>query len=235
MRNQSKWVQWLFLVAGCGLLLELTFERFFPLLFSVAAILIGYKTKDKIFGNALFIIGIILTIMVIFATFSFRVLLVFLLIYWFYHYVYEKNTHSDENTNQGMDHRNIIRKRPYFSNFQRTFTHDDEQEAFELQDINSFFNFSDIFIDLRMAYIPQGEAVIIIRGISGNIQLLIPYDIEVSIHHSAVIGKATIFKQEEKKIWNQNMIYQTEQYENASRKVKILTSVVIGDLEVRNV
>ncbi|NLM38398.1 MAG: cell wall-active antibiotics response protein, partial [Firmicutes bacterium] len=106
-------------------------------------------------------------------------------------------------------------------------------DVYEWNDINIQRGIGDTTIDLSYTVLPQGETVIFIRGFIGNLQVLIPYDVEVEISHSAVIGRSKIFHIEEDKLWNQSVHYQTEEYDQAAQKVKIFTSVILGDLEVK--
>jgi lia operon protein LiaF len=69
----------------------------------------------------------------------------------------------------------------------------------------------------------------------GKVTILVPYEIDVSVHHSAFIGTATVFHRQETKVFNQTLHFHTPEYDKAEQKVKIVTSIISGDIEVKRV
>jgi lia operon protein LiaF len=128
----------------------------------------------------------------------------------------------------------VIRKKPLFENLvfgeQRT-----PEQVYEWDDINIQTGVGDTVIDLSYTVLPKGETVIFIRNFIGNVKILIPYDIDVSAHHSVLAGSAEIFSQKETGVFNQVLHWQTPEYENRKQRVKIVTSMIVGDLEVKRV
>ena len=53
---------------------------------------------------------------------------------------------------------------------------------------------------------PPGESVVIIRGLIGNVELLVPFDAAVSVNHSTLSGKLKVFNHSEE-IFHSNIIY----------------------------
>ena len=90
-------------------------------------------------------------------------------------------------------------------------------------------------IDLSYTVLPKGETVIFIRNIFGKVKILIPYDVEVSVNHSVLYGSAKILDFYESSYMNRQMKVETSQYEQTEQKVKIFTSMMIGDIEVKRV
>lgn len=85
-----------------------------------------------------------------------------------------------------------------------------------------------------MTMLPIGESTVVIRGVIGNIQLLTPYDVAISVNHSSITGNVNIYGLEEN-LFNQNTIYYSDNYDDSTRKIKIITSLPFGNLEVRHV
>lgn len=127
----------------------------------------------------------------------------------------------------------IYRTEPYLKNMfvgnVRMMDH-----IYELEDINVQYGACDVEIDLTTAMIPEGETVIVIRGVVGNIRLYVPYDIELSLNHSVIVGRVLLPGHEETG-FNRNVTFRTEQYKEAPRRIKIISSLVVGDTEVRKV
>ncbi|MYL65296.1 cell wall-active antibiotics response protein [Bacillus hwajinpoensis] len=128
----------------------------------------------------------------------------------------------------------LVHQQPIFQNRwvgkQRTHEH-----VYEWNDVNIQAGFGETVIDLSYTVLPKGESIIMIRNIVGNIQVLVPYELEVSIQHSSMFGSATIFDHEEPGLFNKVLSYKTNGYEEASEKVKLVTSMFAGDLEVKRV
>jgi lia operon protein LiaF len=93
----------------------------------------------------------------------------------------------------------------------------------------------DTIIDLSNTVLPKGEAVISVRNFIGNVRILVPYEIEVSILHSVITGYTEVFEHKEERVFNQLLQYETEHYVEAEQKVKIITSMILGNLEVKRI
>lgn len=123
---------------------------------------------------------------------------------------------------------------PYLKNvifgFQKT-----PENIYDWKDINIQGGWGDTIIDLSNTVLPKGEAVILIRHLIGNIQILVPYETELSVHHSVLLGSTMILKKEIPSSFNQTMYYYTPEYETAEQKIKIVTSIISGDLEVKRI
>ena len=125
-----------------------------------------------------------------------------------------------------------VQSDPYFRNKlvgeYRTF-----DEAYPLEDINIQTGFGDINIDLSDKVIPSGETVILIRGMIGSINLNVPSDVAICLQMSLLCGKMKLLK-DNKTAFNLTKKYQSVDYKDASRKVKIVVSLIAGDIEVNH-
>ncbi|MGQ0516960.1 LiaF domain-containing protein, partial [Bacillus sp. D-CC] len=57
---------------------------------------------------------------------------------------------------------------------------------------------------------------------------------ELSLNHSVIVGRVLLPGHEETG-FNRNVTFRTEQYKEAPRRIKIISSLVVGDTEVRKV
>lgn len=105
-------------------------------------------------------------------------------------------------------------------------------QQFELKDIMISSGITNIHIDLSRAIIPEGETTIILNGMVGQVQIYLPYDLEASIAASVMVGGCEVLGKKQGGLKNQ--IYATTKgYEVATRKVKIVTSLLIAEVHVR--
>lgn len=107
--------------------------------------------------------------------------------------------------------------------------------VYEWNDINILTGIGDTVIDLSLTVLPKGETVIFIRNIIGNVKVFVPYDVDLTLRHSAVVGSAEVFEHEEGRVLNQSLFVQTPGYDDAEQKIKIFTSMMVGNIEVKRI
>src|SRR5690625_5187865 len=105
----------------------------------------------------------------------------------------------------------LYRMKPLFQH--RFFGKEETKEtAYTWRDINIHGGFGDRVIDLSNTVLLDDTAVISIRHILGSIVIYVPYEVEVSIHHSSLYGKAFIFGNLSEEIFIQTLSYHTQGY-----------------------
>lgn len=226
---------WAILFAGIGLALELllNWRLFVPLLIGCLIIYYWKSHKHKESKKIYLIIGVSLVVIPIISTAVFKIFIFAAAIYALIQYSKAKNQPKRINVYTiPPDHQTkVTRKTPFIKNM-LSGNRRVVNEIFEWDDINIQSGFGNTIIDLGMTMLPPGESVVLIRGLVGNIQLFVPIDASVTINHSAISGKLNIFNQEEE-LLNSNVIYYSDEDDKTSRRIKIVTSVMFGDVEVR--
>ncbi|WP_088040980.1 cell wall-active antibiotics response protein LiaF [Bacillus sp. EAC] len=229
----------IFIIAGIGLLFDLFLNPFAIIAAGVGAYLIQYGAKKrKVYpstsANIAFYGGIILFISNVFQLKSILAVIAFIVIYIGYSiYINSKFNERviipniQEKTSSGVFETSTLISNRFFSNVRL------KNDGIELDDVDYYFGIGDIVIDLSESFIPEGETVLVLNGIIGNITLYVPYDLEISIHHATLFGKINILKNEIKGL-NKNCKFTTNDYKEATRKLKIVTSLAVGNIEVTN-
>lgn len=233
---------WLVFGGGIILLLELAFFNsglIFSLFLSGAMIYIGRKKSPSKFGRFLFWAGIVILAASLMSMMALKLILVGMLALFFIQFIQAKNSPKriqptiqiPENEGHAAE---MVRTKPLFENIlfgqQKT-----PEQVYEWNDINIQAGLGDTVVDLSYTLFPKGETVIFIRNFVGNIQILVPYELEVSINHSVVAGSTTVFGHEEPKVFNQVFQLKTAEYDQSVQKVKIFTSLIVGNLEVSRI
>lgn len=238
---ESTFLSWALLIGAIVLFIEVAFFNsgvIFSLLVATGMIFIGRKWKPRAPGKLFFWSGVLFFSISIFNMMTFKFLMLAILIHLFIQYFQNKKKPKlikpviDETLEMG--HPECIKKKPLLENMFYGERKTDDH-VYEWNDINIQTGIGDTNIDLSYTVFPKGETVIFIRSLVGNVQVLVPYDVEVSVNHSVITGKSRILQMEEEKTFNQNIQFQTTGYERADQKVKILTSFLVGDLEVKRV
>lgn len=243
LKVKSDYISWAVLFGIVVLLLEVSFFNrgvIFSLLVAIGMIYVGRKRMPSSTGKLFFWSGIAFFTLSIFNMMTFKFLLLAILIHLIIQFYKSKKNPAiiqpiikTDNLEKKPDEI-LVEKKPIFENalFKEQKT---PEQVYEWNDINIQTAIGDTTVDLSYTVLPKGETVIFIRNFIGNLQVLIPYDIEVCINHSSIAGTANVFQYEGKKMFNQSVQYQTEGYDKAEQKVKIFTSFLVGDLEVKRV
>lgn len=240
--TKNDYVGWLVVIGVVILLLEtLFFNRglIFSLFFAGGMIYLGRKTMPKKRGKILLFGGIIFFMSSIFNMLTFKFLLLAILLHFSIQFLQTKRNprkiQPEFNEPIHLQQQEMmISTKPLLENRfigqQKTPNH-----VYEWNDVNIQTGVGDCVIDLSFTLLPKGETVIFIRNIIGNIHILIPYEIEVNVHHSCVVGSSNVFENHSSKMFNQVFQLKTPGYENAEQKVKIFTTLLVGNLEVSRI
>jgi lia operon protein LiaF len=240
--TKNDYLGWMFIIGVIILAMEILFFNsglIFSLFISGGMIYLGRKRTGKKMGKILFIGGIIFFVLSIVNMMTFKFLLIAILLHFFIQFLNAKKhpkkiTPEIISTEPTPQEETMIRTEPMFENIflgqQKT-----PLGAYEWKDVNIQAGIGDTIIDLSFTMLPKGETVIFIRNLIGNIQILVPYDIDVSIQHSCILGSSTVFEHHDAKLFNRVLHLKTPGYETAEHKVKIFTSLIVGDLEVSRI
>ncbi|MGD6874466.1 cell wall-active antibiotics response protein LiaF [Sutcliffiella horikoshii] len=238
-KMKSDYLSFIIVVASLIFLLEILFFNtglIFSFLFSGFLIYVGWKKWHWLIGKALFVIGLLSITFTIFNMMTFNFLLLATVLYFLYKFLQAKKQPVviQPNILPEREEQIVRNEQKWFTNklFGRQKT---PEQSYTWDDVNIQCGISDTEIDLSYTVLPKGEAIIYIRNVIGNIQILVPYELELSIVHSGMVGSIHILDKEEKSILNQTIHYQTENYKEATHKVKIVTSIFVGSIEVKRV
>lgn len=239
---KNDYTGWLVFIGIAVLLLEILFFSeglIFSLFIAGGMIYLGRRKPGKTLGKFLFFGGIAFLVINVFSMMTFRFLLLAILLHFFIQYLNSKKQpqkmvvdlrKSDDVPKQET----VIKTKPLFENLflgqQKT-----PPGVYEWNDVNIQAGIGDTIIDLSYTMLPKGETVIFIRNLIGNVQILVPYEYEASVQHSCLVGSAAVFENHEPRMFNQTFQLRTPGYEQAEQKVKIVTSLIVGNLEVSRI
>ncbi|WP_166805781.1 MULTISPECIES: cell wall-active antibiotics response protein LiaF [Jeotgalibacillus] len=204
-----------------------------------AFIYFGKRRWDRLYGKILLGVGALSLLTAVLSMVTLRILAVVLIVYLIMKYTESKKdpvTYRAKMESKFKEdkERLLLSKKPFFLN-KWVGSHSTPDHSFEWEDIHLQNGIGDVLIDLSNTVLPDREVFISMRNLAGNITILVPYELDISIQHAAVAGEASIFKKHSSRLWNENLVYETEHYRSASQKVTIFTSVLVGDIEVKRV
>lgn len=107
----------------------------------------------------------------------------------------------------------------------------EKKSAYEWQDINIVALGGDSIIDLGATILPEGESVIVVRKLYGRVRLIVPQDLGLKLNISLVKG-FVYYEQDKYELLNDLFIWQSPDYRKSTRRIKVIISSVLGNIEV---
>lgn len=107
----------------------------------------------------------------------------------------------------------------------------EQPTTYEWDDINLVYFGGNSIIDLGNTIVPEGEHIVMVRKLYGRIRLIVPRDIGLSLNISLVTGRV-LFERQDYSLTLENFRWRTPDYVKANRKLNLVVSSVIGDVEV---
>ncbi|WP_326717667.1 cell wall-active antibiotics response protein LiaF [Vagococcus jeotgali] len=104
-------------------------------------------------------------------------------------------------------------------------------DTYEWDDINMIVGIGDTIIDLGNTLLPKEDNVVIIRKGFGRTRILVPTGIGILLEHSSLRGSVQ-FDDELYQLSNESIKLYSQDYDEAARRLKIITSTLFGDIEV---
>jgi lia operon protein LiaF len=240
---KSDYLNWIVLFGAFFLLLDIFFFNrglIFSLIVATGMVYLGRKRMPKKSGKLLFYVGLFFLAMNMVNMLAIKFFLLALLCILIVQYANKRKQAKTITPiiNEPIDlekrSETIVKEQSLFQN--RFFGHQQTPDhVYEWNDVNIQTGIGDTIIDLSYTVLPKGETVIFIRNVMGKVTIMIPYDVEVSVHHSVFFGSARILGFNESSLINRLIKVETADYEQTTQKVKIFTSMMIGDIEVKRV
>lgn len=147
-----------------------------------------------------------------------------------------KKTHDSRNSsefimvnfNQTNQKRAKMSKNKWFGN-------DDEStsDIYSWSDVNFSKLAGNTIFDLGNTILPKEQNVILINKGFGKTKILVPEGVAFSLDVSILLGELNIGS-DTFVLKNENLKWESEQYETNARKVKIVISQLVGEVEVVN-
>ncbi|PAV28641.1 hypothetical protein CIL05_15205 [Virgibacillus profundi] len=240
-RLNTDTLNWILIIGVILFVIELAFFHggmIASALFSGILIYVGWKKFNRLWGKIVFWLGVVGAVFAVLNMLAVRFLIIAAIVLFIINYSKSKKEAEFIKPTLSIDQEVIIdpvvQVKPLFDHkiFDDQKT---EDTAYQWRDVNIHGAFGDRVIDLSNTVLPNDTAVISIRHLVGNIEIYVPYEVEVSIHHSSIFGRAHILGEQNWKLMNQSLFYQTEKYDSALPRVKIITSLLSGDIEVKRI
>ncbi|WP_188207067.1 cell wall-active antibiotics response protein LiaF [Alkalibacillus aidingensis] len=108
------------------------------------------------------------------------------------------------------------------------------KDNWEVESMDLWSVVGDVYIDFSKGYIPDEESFITLKGYIADLVVKVPEHVAVKIYGRVNIGEVRIFE-EVGSGFNNAVSYESEGYDQATRKLNIYASYQIGDIQILSV
>lgn len=200
------------------------------IIFTVIMILFGYTFKHKFIGKGIGLLGslgfIALTFEKIYIYLFF--VLVFLAMTMFVINLIRRTEnrvqHIEVHLTEGVKHAQITQDKWFDPSAIR-------DDSYTFQDIHDTSLIGDTIINLAQTILPDTPSVIVLHKGFGDIRILVPLEVGVSLSTHTLYGNV-FFENEDYQLKNAKLTMFSNNYATATKKLKIVTTVYIGNVEV---
>ncbi|WP_281889600.1 cell wall-active antibiotics response protein LiaF [Paenibacillus sp. YYML68] len=106
------------------------------------------------------------------------------------------------------------------------------REPWILRNMSVWNVLAEIQMDLTYAIPEQKETTIVLQGIVGDLDVIVPEDVGLSVTASVFIGQTSIGYDKEAGVMNR-LVWQSPNYWTADRQVKLELSYVVADVDIK--
>ncbi|GAA3409524.1 cell wall-active antibiotics response protein LiaF [Paenibacillus hodogayensis] len=212
MGNRNRNTAIMLIVAGLFILIEhyVSFFTIAALLFIALGIYKIRSSPDKT-GYVILVVGVFLLFSGHF-TFILSVVLISLGLF----YMKSKQAHREHAS----------MKQSLLESFKR------DKEPWELKNISMWNVVGEVYMDLSLVMLEEKETTVVLQGVLGDVDIVVPEFIGVSVNASALIGQIKAGNEKETGLVNK-VVWQSPNYESSDQKVKLIISYLVGDIDIK--
>lgn len=231
--DQDHVLRYLILFLFLFFLFELIFiqtSTFIWLIIGGAIAYIAWQHSYRPEGKAGLWVGVVIVSIALLNTTLFKFALFLFLVLWGYR-TYQQKQHPTYIQPQFQDDSVLTHEPVLLVN--KWFGKQTTPNSYSFKDINIQTAIGETIIDLTATILPKGESVVTVQQWIGKLVIIIPYDVEVDLHHSVLAGKVNLLGYQDTRMTNRNLHIMTPDYHSATRRMKIHTSLFFGEIEVK--
>jgi lia operon protein LiaF len=106
------------------------------------------------------------------------------------------------------------------------------KDPWVLKDSSVWFVFGEVNLDLSTAIWEQEETTILIQGVVGDIDIIVPEEIGVWVEASLVLGPVDVDLHNEHGVMSK-VNWQSPNYHSSTNRVKLIVSFIVGDIDIK--
>nr|WP_245347332.1 cell wall-active antibiotics response protein LiaF [Cohnella lubricantis] len=109
-----------------------------------------------------------------------------------------------------------------------------DRHSWVLHSLSSWHAFGEVRMDLSMAVPEEKETTIVLQGIVGDIELIVPEDYGLEVDASVMFGQARFPDRTEGGLFHRGH-WRTPGYDTKEQKVKLQLFYLVGNIRIRSI
>jgi lia operon protein LiaF len=106
------------------------------------------------------------------------------------------------------------------------------REPWVLRNVSIWHAIGEFHMDLSLAILEHKETTVIVQGLVGDVDVIVPEDIGVSVTTSVAFGQLTVAREVESGFMNK-LVWQSPNYYASEHKVKLVVTYLVGDIDIK--
>ncbi|WP_166240713.1 cell wall-active antibiotics response protein LiaF [Paenibacillus turpanensis] len=107
-----------------------------------------------------------------------------------------------------------------------------DRDAWVLKSMSMWFAVSEVRMDFSLAMPEEKETTVIIQGVVGDIDIIVPEDFGIQVESSIMLGQTQVGGRKESGIMNKFM-WKSPHYETSAHKVRLILSYGLADVDIK--
>jgi lia operon protein LiaF len=107
-----------------------------------------------------------------------------------------------------------------------------DKEPWILRSMSLWCVIGELNLDFSLAIPEEKEVTLVMQGIIGDIDLIIPEDMGISVESSVLFGQLRVVTERESGMMNK-IYWQSPNYAAADNKMKLIVSYIVGDIDIK--
>lgn len=107
-----------------------------------------------------------------------------------------------------------------------------DREPWVLRSMSLWYVIGELNLDLTLAIPEEQEATLVLQGVIGDVDIIVPEEMGVMVQSSVFFGQLEVGKEKETGMLNR-IIWQSPHYDTSEYRVKLFVSYFVGDIDIK--
>ncbi|MEX2416057.1 MAG: cell wall-active antibiotics response protein LiaF [Paenibacillaceae bacterium] len=107
-----------------------------------------------------------------------------------------------------------------------------DREPWVLKSMSRWSIIGEVRMDLSLALQDEAESIVMLQGLIGDIDIIVPEDYGISLEANVLVGRIGIGEEKDSGMLNKR-IWRSANYETSEHKLKLIVSYAVADIEVK--
>jgi len=107
-----------------------------------------------------------------------------------------------------------------------------DKEPWLLRSMSLWCIIGEIKLDFTLAIQEEKETTVVLQGIIGDIDVIVPEDLGIQVQSSVFFGQMDVEREKESGIMNK-IYWQSPNFETSEHRVKLIVSYIVGDIDIK--